>query len=215
VSTDTFDTSRAFDEAFAGQVVHLVEQRGRSERFDVAPCSGEPDWVDQTLFIKPCTGPTIDIGCGPSRLVAALAHRAIRAIGVDVSREAVKQTRGRGAWALRRDVFSTVPDEGLWEHALLADGNLGIGGDPVRLLRRVRDVVKPDGQIIVEVDSYGTGIVRSERSLQAVGRTTPAFIWTVVGLDAIGSVAAMARLVVVATQSVGGRHTATLARRDR
>ena len=33
---------------------------------------------------------------------------------------------------------STVPGEGRWHTALLADGNIGIGGDPVALLRRVR-----------------------------------------------------------------------------
>lgn len=215
MSTEAFDAGHAFDQAFLGEAVDVVDPRGQSERLDIEPWSSDPDLIDRALFIEPCTGPTIDIGCGPGRLVAALAERNIRAIGIDVSKEAVKQTRDRGAWALRGDVFSSVPEEGLWEHALLADGNLGIGGDPARLLRRVREVITPDGQIIVEVDPYGTGIVQNERRLQVGDRITPTFIWTVVGLDAIGSLAARAGFAVIRTQSVGGRHTATLGRSDR
>lgn len=215
MSTETFDAGSAFDEAFLGKPVHVIDRGRHAEQLDIEPWSAEADWIDRVLFIDPCTGPTIDVGCGPGRLVAALADRNVRAIGIDVSNEAVKQTRDRGAWALRNDVFSPIPDEGQFDHALLADGNLGIGGDPVRLLRRVRDVITPDGQIIVEVDPYGTGIVQNERRLRVGARTTPTFIWTVVGLDAIESVAAMARLTVTRTHSEGGRHTATLVRNDR
>ena len=32
---------------------------------------------------------------------------------------------------LRRDLFAPLPGEGRWHHVLLADGNIGIGGDPV------------------------------------------------------------------------------------
>ena len=41
----------------------------------------------------------------------------------------------RGGAALRRDVFAPLPGEGRWYTALLADGNVGIGGDPVALLQ--------------------------------------------------------------------------------
>ena len=35
---------------------------------------------------------------------------------------------------VRRDLFGALPGEGTWSHVLLADGNIGIGGDPVTLL---------------------------------------------------------------------------------
>ncbi len=70
-------------------------------------------------------------GAGPGRLTAALARRRQVALGIDVVAEAVGQTRERGGSALHRDVYDTVPGEGRWHTALLADGNVGIGGDPV------------------------------------------------------------------------------------
>ncbi len=64
-------------------------------------------------------------------------------LGIDVVPEAVEQTRRRGASALQRDLFDALPGEGRWQTALLADGNVGIGGDPVALLARTRDLVQP------------------------------------------------------------------------
>ena len=82
-----------------------------------------------------CVGPTLDVGCGPGRLTAALAERGQVALGIDVVGDAVGQTLQRGGSALRRSVFDPVPGEGRWRTVLLADGNVGIGGDPVALLR--------------------------------------------------------------------------------
>ena len=63
--------------------------------------SGEGD----DILLDACTGPTLDIGCGPGRLTAALAGRGLAALGVDSSHTAVRLTRRRGAIALRRNVF--------------------------------------------------------------------------------------------------------------
>jgi SAM-dependent methyltransferase len=206
------DAISAFDAVFAGRSGHFVDHVGRSEPLEVGQWSSAPDWVDRTLFIDPCHGATIDVGCGPGRLVAELAARRVPAMGIDVSTEAVRQTRGRGALALRRDVFGTIPGEGRWEHALLADGNLGIGGDPVRLLARLGVVLVRGGTVIAEVADDGTGFVRDRRRLRVDGRLSAYFAWAVVGLDAIEDVAAQAGMSVVGTQTVGGRHTATLVR---
>jgi SAM-dependent methyltransferase len=207
----TFDAVSAFDAVFAGRSGHFVDHVGRSEPLEVGQWSSAPDWVDHALFIDPCRGATIDVGCGPGRLVAELAARNVPAMGIDVSTEAVRQTRGRGALALRRDVFGTIPGEGRWEHALLADGNLGIGGDPVRLLVRLGDVLVPGGTVIAEVAEDG-GFVRDRRRLRVDGRLSAYFAWAVVGLDAIEEVGASAGMSVLNTRTVGGRHTATLAR---
>jgi SAM-dependent methyltransferase len=210
-----FDAVSAYDAAFSGKTTHVVDHVGRTEPFDVAMWSSEPDWVDRELFIDPCDAETIDIGCGPGRLVGALAARHVFAMGIDVSQEAVRQTRVRGALALLRDVFATIPGEGRWAYALLADGNLGIGGDPVRLLSRVGEVLLPGGRVIAEVADRGTGLVKQRRRLRVDGRLSVPFDWAVVGLDAIGDVAAEADMHVLSTQSVGGRHTATMARNRR
>jgi SAM-dependent methyltransferase len=208
-----FDAVGAYDAAFSpGRTAHVVEHGGEVVPFDVPSWAGEPDWVDRELFIDPCDAPTLDVGCGPGRLVGALAARRVRAMGIDVSREAVRQARTRGALALRRDVFAAIPGEGTWGCALLADGNLGIGGDPVRLLTRLAEVLAPGGHVIAEVADHGTGLVRERRQLRVDGHLSAPFDWAVVGLDAIETVAAAANLQVTSTHRAGGRHTAILLR---
>jgi SAM-dependent methyltransferase len=208
--TSTFDSVSAFDAVFAGRSGHFVDHVGRSEALEIGQWSSAPDWVDHALFIEPCDAATIDIGCGPGRLVAEIAARRVPALGIDVSTEAVRQTRTRGALALRRDVFGVVPGEGRWGYALLADGNLGIGGDPVRLLTRLSRLLAPGGSVIAEVAKHGVGLVRDRRRLRVDGRMSSHFEWAIVGLDAIDEVADQAGMAVVSTQGVGGRHTAML-----
>jgi rSAM/selenodomain-associated transferase 1 len=109
------------------------------------------DEVDR-LALSRCEGPVLDIGCGPGRIVTALAERGIPALGVDISAEAVLLTTNRGAPALRRPVQEPLPGEGRWGSVLLMDGNIGIGGAPALLLRRCAELVRPDGLVLVEVD---------------------------------------------------------------
>lgn len=207
-----FDAVSAYDAAFSGRTTHVVDRVGGVEPFDVTTWSAEPDAADLQLFVDPCNASTIDIGCGPGRLVGALTSRRVPAMGIDVSSEAVRQTRVRGAIALHRDVFAKLPGEGRWAFALLADGNLGIGGDPVRLLTRLADVLMPGGRVIAEVADEGAGLVRERRQLRVDGRLSAHFDWAVVGLDAIEDVAADAGMRVLTTGSVDGRHAATLVR---
>ena len=61
-----------------------------------------------------CSGPTLDIGCGPGRLVAALAKSGIDALGIDISSAAVARARRLGGKARRCSVFGPVPREGSW-----------------------------------------------------------------------------------------------------
>ncbi|MFG1622101.1 DUF2064 domain-containing protein [Kribbella sp. NPDC049227] len=109
------------------------------------------DEVDR-LALSRCEGPVLDVGCGPGRIVTALAERGIPALGVDISPQAVSLTTSRGAAALRRPVQDRLPGEGRWGSVLLMDGNIGIGGDPADLLRRCAELVRPDGLVLVEVD---------------------------------------------------------------
>ncbi|MEE1744948.1 methyltransferase domain-containing protein [Streptomyces sp. JV184] len=100
--------------------------------------------------LRRCEGPVLDIGCGPGRLVAALAARGHRVLGIDVSEAAVARTLRLGGSALHRSVFEPLPGEGRWGTVLLIDGNIGIGGDPRRLLHRTAALVAPGGLLIAE-----------------------------------------------------------------
>jgi glycosyltransferase A (GT-A) superfamily protein (DUF2064 family)/SAM-dependent methyltransferase len=142
-----------FEKALKGARVVATGTGGR-----VLPSLAEVDrWrapadaVDR-LALTRCEGPVLDIGCGPGRIVTALAERGIPALGVDISAQAVLQTTKRGAPALRRPVQEPLPGEGRWGSVLLMDGNIGIGGAPDVLLRRCAELVRPDGLVLVEVD---------------------------------------------------------------
>ncbi|HEX5199142.1 MAG TPA: methyltransferase domain-containing protein [Actinoplanes sp.] len=145
-----------FDAIFRRAAAFTVRHTtGAEHRFDPAAWSQDHLPGDEALLAR-CDGPTLDVGCGPGRLAGSLARRGCPALGIDISDVAVRLARRRGATALRRDVFGPLPGAGRWQHVLLADGNIGIGGDPARLLRRCRRLLAPHGRLHVEAAAPGT-----------------------------------------------------------
>ncbi|MEU7138296.1 class I SAM-dependent methyltransferase [Nocardia sp. NPDC046473] len=159
-----------------------------------------------------CDGPTLDLGCGPGRLVAALLQRGVLALGVDISPTAVAITRFRGAPALRRDLFGPLPGAGRWSYALLADGNIGIGGDPQRILTRTAELLAPDGLAIVEFGRPGSGSVTRQIRLESRSHVGSWFPWASVGIDHAEQLAHSAGFRVLNTAEIDGRHIAWLRR---
>lgn len=146
----------------------------------------EPDTADGTVLTR-SHGAVLDIGCGPGRLVAALAARGRTVLGIDVSQEAVARTIRIGGSALRRSVFDPLPREGSWDTALLIDGNIGIGGDPRALLDRVAGLLRPGGLLIAEtapVDIDERAQVRVVGLTDARGAGDP-FPWARLGTPAL------------------------------
>ncbi len=199
-----------FDRGLLGHRCWLELANGERVELPVERWTAPSDGDE--VLLDACSGPTLDIGCGPGRLTAALAGRGVVALGVDSSRTAVRLTRRRGGSALHRNVFDRVPGEGRWRHALLADGNIGIGGDPVVLLRRAAQLIAADGDVLVELEPPGRGL-RHERVRLRPGHADVAwFTWAWVGVDAIAEVAARAELRVGWTTRHGHRWFARLER---
>ncbi|MBV8993547.1 MAG: class I SAM-dependent methyltransferase [Pseudonocardiales bacterium] len=186
------DQTAAFDPLLAGRPAQLVGDDGRIlpvvPRRWLAPAAGADAWL-----LNRCTGPTMDLGCGPGRLVTELAGRGVPALGVDCSPLAVRQCHFRGAAVLHRDVFATLPGEGRWHHVLLADGNIGIGGDPLRLLRRCVGLLQRGGTMLVEAEHPGAGLWRGAARLQVAGCAAgPWFPWAIAELPVLAALAALA-----------------------
>jgi SAM-dependent methyltransferase len=167
------------------------------------------DWLDASpgdaSILDRCDGPTLDVGSGPGRLTVALAERGIPALGIDITPYAVQMARSAGALALLRDVFGRVPGAGRWETVLLADGNIGIGGDPVALLRRIGELLTPGGQAIIEIQPPGTPLRKEQVRLRHADTISDWFPWAYVGADQIAEVADSAGLTLAETWSADER----------
>jgi SAM-dependent methyltransferase len=157
-------------------------------RWHADPTAGEESLLAATV------APVLDVGCGPGRLVLGLARRGAVALGVDPAPAACALARKRGAPVLQRSVFDPLPGQGRWRTILLADGNIGIGGDPGRLLQRCRELLAGDGTVVVEVLRPGSGWRSHRVRLERGGHHGPWFSWATVDADAIAGLARAAGL---------------------
>ncbi len=207
-TTAPLESGAVFDAALAGRRQRLVRGDGVVLPLAVQRWHDDADADDDWLLAR-CAGATLDLGCGPGRLVVALADRGVPALGVDVSVQAVQRCLERGAAVLHRDAFERLPGEGRWQHVVLADGNIGIGGDPVSLLRRCRALLADGGTILLELTPgaglwCGTAYLESPDADEPVDDLTvlealdagPWFPWAVLGPHAIDEVAAEAGLAI-------------------
>lgn len=144
----------------------------------------EADAADREVLGR-CEGAVLDVGCGPGRLVAALAAQGRRTLGIDVSEAAVAHTVRLGGQALRRSVFEPLPGEGRWDTALLIDGNVGIGGDPHALLRRMSQLLAPDGLLIAETAPVDVDERVQVHVADGRGASGTAFPWARLGTPAL------------------------------
>ncbi len=200
-----------YERALAGLEQPVLERLGGG----AAPL-GAGRWLrpvpgDDSLLSR-CGGPTLDVGAGPGRLTVALAERGIPALAIDITPYAVSLARSRGALALQRDVFGYLPGTGRWATVLLADGNIGIGGDPAVLLRRIRDLLRPGGTIVAEVERPGAPLRREPVRLRTPSQSDAWFPWAWVGVDQIGALAESSGLRVSLVWADANRRFAELSR---
>jgi SAM-dependent methyltransferase len=199
----------AFASALHGAPCHVHGLTRRPQPLPVDIWAADADPADEVLLDQ-CRGTTLDVGCGPGRMSLQLARRGHPVLGIDVTDAAVEAARTRGALAMVRDVFGPLPAEGRWDTVLLADGNIGIGGDPAALLARVTDLVAPGGRVVADLGAPGTGIRRRWLRLETPAGLSAPFRWALVGADAIGHLAVSAGLALDGLHVYRGRWFAVL-----
>lgn len=182
---------------------------GTALRLDVERWLADPAPEELDLLAE-ATGPVLDVGCGPGRHVAALGSRGVEAVGIDILPPALHAARGRGATVLERSAFGDVPRAGQWATVLLLDGNIGIGGDPARLLRRVHELLAPGGSALVEVEGHGVGVQCAWGRLETPQGRSRGFTWGRVGTDAIDGLATRTGFAVADVRAMAGRSFAWL-----
>jgi SAM-dependent methyltransferase len=178
--------------ALAGRPLYLRGEDGALRVLPVERWLSPPRAADERTLARAC-GPVLDVGCGPGRHVLALAQRGVFALGVDIAPAAVRRARGRGAAAVLGSIFDPIPGPTRWRTALLLDGNIGIDGRPVALLRRLADLLSPDGRILCELGRPSSGTSCELVALEdASGTRSSWFGWAHVSVDDIASTAARA-----------------------
>jgi SAM-dependent methyltransferase len=170
--------------------------------FELSRWCGQAD-EEERAVLAGVEGPVLDVGCGPGRLVHHLVLAGLTAMGVDPAPGAVALAQRRGAPVLQRGVWERMPGEGRWATVLLFDGNVGIGGEPVALLRRCAELLRPGGRVLVEVEAPGAASRLVEARIERGVEATPWFPWATLGVADAGTAAARAGMEVLRI-----RHTA-------
>jgi SAM-dependent methyltransferase len=197
-----------------GRTLYLRDAVSPQEvRLDVERFLAGAD-ANDAAALAAATGPVLDIGCGPGRFVHAAIMAGHLTLGIDISETAVRIAQEHGLPVLCRSVFQELPGEGTWGTALLIDGNIGIGGDPVTLLRRCADLIRAgDGRILVEThpdparDRMFVGVLVDD-----LDHESPPFPWAEVGVNALHGYASAAGLVACREWAAHGRSFAEYTR---
>jgi len=209
---DWFDAATLSDAARHLRLMRFAD--GRTTWLPVHRWAGQVTPGDQTMLDR-AQGPVLDVGCGPGRLTAALHRRGTEVVGLDLDASIPVLARDAGAPVLLASVWDDLPRPGHWGTALLADGNVGIGGDPARLLRRLRALLRPDGAVVLELQPADAPAVPGNRArvrLEELGRHSSWFFWGLLGAPALPAVAAAAGMRVADRWSAEQREFASLVR---
>jgi SAM-dependent methyltransferase len=151
-----------FDAALAagGATPLTLRTRSWARPLPLSRWCGSADEADAAVLDRyvadlPGDARVLDLGCGPGRHTEHLTFAGLKILGVDTSPTAIALTRRRGALAVCADALGPLPGGSHgWDGVVLLDGN-GIGGDPLRLLCRVGDLLGPQGSVLVELDGSG------------------------------------------------------------
>ncbi|MDQ6785143.1 MAG: class I SAM-dependent methyltransferase [Actinomycetota bacterium] len=182
--------------------MHLVDDAGLVEA-DGEAWLGSAS-LDEREVLGRAEGPVLDVGCGPGRHLRALKSLGVDVLGIDVTPSMLETASRRGAPVLAASVFAPLPRMGQWQTALLLDGNSGLGGDPVRLFRRLRRVLSPTGRILADLVTGRRAHSRQLR-LRHGPQLGPGFAWAPLHIDDLAAAAEATHLDIIDVWHIGER----------
>jgi SAM-dependent methyltransferase len=209
-----------YQSAAAGSSCWARNHHGHRRELPMTRWMGGPEathedrLADEHVLGHCSSRPTLDLGCGPGRFIASLRERGLPALGVDSSAAAVEMTRRRGGTAIRGDLFAQLPAEGSWQQILLTDGNIGIGGNPVRTLMRAAELLAEGGVVIVEIDPPATAFCYEMLRWETDEHLGHWFPWSRIGAGALGMIAHAAGFTVSHVVEIHDRVIAVLTAAD-
>jgi len=182
------------------------------QRWCAAADTADRAALDRMRLGFPAGAEVLDLGCGPGRHCVYLHNAGLDVLGVDASAAAVELTRRAGATALHADALGTLPRPGAgWDGVLLLDGNIGIGGNPRRLLSQGAGLLASAGRLLVELDPDGVTDCRWLQ-LSHGGRLSAPFRWARLAAADLEGAAAGLGMVVTNCWTQDDRHFAVLTR---
>ncbi len=215
---DVYDQALAAHLAGLPPVALLVRAVGRSftrlalHRWCSAADAADRAALDRLRIGLPAGAGVLDMGCGPGRHAGYLHHAGLDVLGVDTSAAAVALTRRAGAAALRADVLGPLPGLSCrWDGVLLLDGNIGIGGDPRRLLSQAAGLLAPAGRLLVELDPDSVTDCR-RLQLSRGGLLSAPFRWARLAAADLEGAAGGLGLAITDVWRQDGRHFSLLTR---
>ena len=192
------------------RVRHLARLRdGTTFPMPIERWLAPADATDERV-LEGLRGPVLDVGCGPGRHLHELASRGVFALGIDLSPVAVELAVGRGSRAIVGDIFDDVPGIGGWRTALLLDGNIGIGGCPVRLLGRLGTLLSNGGEVLVEVEAPDGRTCSTVARIENGEQVSAWFPWARVAAPELPRIARAAGFTAGPEFSLAGRWFARL-----
>lgn len=138
----------------------VVAERGRLAA-EAAPSAALPAEVDRILLEELASEPIgalLDVGTGSGHMLSLLAGRASRAVGIDISSEALKvaRTRVHGAGLshceLQRGDMYNLPFAADYFDTAIADRVLAGADRPVAALTEIARTLRPGARLVVVED---------------------------------------------------------------
>lgn len=102
-----------------------------------------------------CGGRLLEIGCGTGELLALAVQEGFEVTGVDSSQQSLQQVRARFGLRQLYDSLDAVPRSAGYFDVVVISHVLEHLYDPVRALRRIYSLLRPQGLLFVAVPNLG------------------------------------------------------------